>query len=153
MKMCLFIISLFCCLSIHAQTDTTSLKEVWENEKIVDSLRFNALEAYYDVNNQTQPDLALVSLEYYYTLAKEKKATKHMYSARKKKGNIYRLKSDYDKAMRAYKEAENLAIQLKDPSLQAAILGNIGTIFIYRQNYQQATQNYSNALKFYQEVG
>ncbi|WP_034058492.1 tetratricopeptide repeat protein [Lacinutrix jangbogonensis] len=151
MRKCVFIITVLFGLSVSAQISNDSLKLVWENEKGIDSVRFNALENYYEINNQTQPDSALVALEYYYLLAEEKKATKHMFKATKRTGNIYRLKRNYDKAMSVYQEAETLAIELKDPTLQAAIMGNMGNIFIYRQDYSQATQYFSKALKFYQE--
>ncbi|MFK7746864.1 MAG: tetratricopeptide repeat protein [Kordia sp.] len=134
-----------------AQSETDSLKQIWKNEREIDSVRFNALDTYYDSNNQIQPDSALVSLAYHYTLAKKKNAPKQLFMAAKRKGNIHRLKGNYDIAMAAYEEAKNLAIQLNDIVLQADIMANMGNVFIYRQDYKQATQHFSNALKIYQD--
>ena len=128
------------------------LKTVWEDEKKSDSIRFNALEEYYEINNQIKPDSTLAALDYHYELANEKNATLQLYRATKRKGNIHRLKGNYDIAMEAYTEAESLAIRLNDPILQAKIMGNMGNIFVYRQNYKQATEHFSKALKLYQEL-
>lgn len=149
-----FFIIVFVCILFSnitvAQTEYDSLQRIWKNEKEIDSVRFNALDVYYEKNNQVQPDSALVSLEYHYELAKRKNATYQLYTASKRKGNIHRLKGNYDTAMHAYEEAEDLAIQLKDENLQAAIKGNKGNVFVYRQDYTKATQHFSEALKIYQ---
>jgi len=42
-----------------AQSIEHTLKKIWEDEKEIDSIRFNALEEYYEINNQVKPDSAL----------------------------------------------------------------------------------------------
>jgi len=135
----------------HAQTYSDSLRLIWQNEDIIDSMRFNALGSYYDINNQQQPDSALLALDYHYQLAKVKGDTLQVYQACKNKGNIHRLKGNYNIAINAYKEAEKIALQLNRPVLKAKILGNIGNVFIYRKDYKQATQYFSKALNIYLE--
>jgi len=134
----------------YAQSD--SLRLIWLDEKQNDSIRFHALEEYYDINNQIKPDSTLVALDYHYELANEKKATLQLYRATKRKGNIHRLKGNYDIAMEAYIEAESIAKRLNDPILQAKIMGNMGNVFVYKQDYKQATEYFSKALKLYQEL-
>jgi len=136
----------------YAQVSGDSLRLIWENENQLDSVRFNALEEYYEINNQTKPDSTLTSLNYHFELANEKNATLQLYRATKRKGNIHRLKGNYDIAMEAYTEAESLAKRLNDAILQAKIMGNMGNVFIYRQDYKQATEHFSKALKLYQEL-
>ncbi len=136
----------------YAQVSGDSLRLIWENENQLDSIRFNALEEYYEINNQIKPDSTLTSLNYHFELANEKNATLQLYRATKRKGNIHRLKGNYDLAMEAYTEAESLAKRLNDPILQAKIMGNMGNVFIYRQDYKQATEHFSKALKLYQEL-
>jgi len=136
----------------YAQVSGDSLRLIWENENQLDSVRFNALEEYYEINNQIKPDSTLTSLNYHFELANEKNATLQLYRATKRKGNIHRLKGNYDIAMEAYTEAESLAKRLNDPILQAKIMGNMGNVFIYRQDYRQATEHFSKALKLYQEL-
>ena len=136
--------------NVYAQSD--SLRLIWLDEKQNDSIRFNALEEYYEINNQIKPDSTLASLDYHFELANEKNATLQLYRATKRKGNIHRLKGNYDIAMEAYTEAESLAKRLNDPILQAKIMGNMGNVFVYRQDYKQATEHFSKALKLYQEL-
>ena len=136
----------------YSQSQADSLKIIWENENQLDSIRFNALDEYYEINNQIKPDSTLTSLNYHFELANEKNATLQLYRATKRKGNIHRLKGNYDIAMEAYTEAESLAKRLNDAILQAKIMGNMGNVFIYRQDYKQATEHFSKALKLYQEL-
>ena len=136
----------------YAQVSGDSLRLIWENENQLDSIRFNALEEYYEINNQIKPDSTLTSLNYHFELANEKNATLQLYRATKRKGDIHRLKGNYDIAMEAYTEAESLAKRLNDAILQAKIMGNMGNVFIYRQDYKQATEHFSKALKLYQEL-
>lgn len=135
-----------------AQSIEHTLKKIWEDEKEINSIRFNALEEYYEINNQVKPDSALISLDYHYKLAKEKNAALELYKATKKKGNIHRLKGNYDIAMSSYQEAESLATKLNDPILKAEIMGNMGNVFVYRQDYKQATRSFSKTLKVYQDL-
>lgn len=155
MRKTLFILFfvLFPSISIYAQNKSDSLRLIWENDKEIDSVRFSKLEEYYDLYNQVYPESALISLDFYYKLAKEKNDINHLFKAAKRKGNINRLKRNYDLAMGFYDEAEVLAIQLDNPFLKADIISNKGNVFIYRQDYQKATQCFSNALKIYQNGG
>ena len=57
--------------NIEYQAD--SLRQIWEDESTIDTVRYNALENYFDLYNRVQPDSALMALDYYYALAKEKK--------------------------------------------------------------------------------
>ena len=143
---------IFSTTNFVAQTHTKELKTIWKNNKNADSIRFNALAEYYKINNQAQPDSTLIVLDYYYRLAKEKNATKELYNVANDRGGIYRFKGESDLAMKYYKEAENLASKLNDPNLKAAILGNMGNVFINKKDYQQATQYFSNSLKIYQRI-
>ncbi|MFT4697042.1 MAG: tetratricopeptide (TPR) repeat protein [Flavobacteriaceae bacterium] len=152
LKKGLFFLLLFIINIGTSQTNGDSLTNTWKDEKKSDSIRFNALEEYYEINNQIKPDSTLAALDYHYELANEKNATLQLYRATKRKGNIHRLKGNYDIAMEAYTEAKNLAKLLNDPILQAKIMGNMGNIFVYRQNYKQATEHFSKALKLYQEL-
>ncbi|WP_299886763.1 tetratricopeptide repeat protein [uncultured Lacinutrix sp.] len=152
LKLRLYFFLFICYTSIsYSQNKIDSLQSIWENDKEIDSVRFNAIRDYYNINNHSQPDSTLVVLDYYYKLAKEKNATRDMYRALNKKGNIYRLKRDFDKALDLYNGASDLAIELNNPVLQAIIIGNIGNIFLKKQNYKEATLYYTKALKIFQE--
>ncbi|RYM34924.1 tetratricopeptide repeat protein [Brumimicrobium glaciale] len=135
----------------YSQNKGDSLQSIYSNVKELDSIRFKALKEYHDIFSYSQPDSALFSIDYHYNLAKEKKATREMFRALNRRGNIYRLKGDFTKSLESYNRAGELAIQLENPILQATITGNIGNIFLKQQNYQEATQYYSKALKIFQK--
>ncbi len=143
---------IFSITNIVGQTSNKELKFIWENTKNIDSIRFNALAQYYIKNNQAQPDSSLVVLDYYYKLAKEKNNIKELYNVANDRGGIYRLKGETDLAMNYYKEAENLAEKLNDPSLKAAILGNLANVYVQKKDYSKATQYFSKSLKIYQKI-
>lgn len=152
-KKSIFVILLLLVVSnIYTQTSNNNLEKIWQDKNELDSVRFNALDEFYTLKNQSSPDSALLSLDYLHDLAKERNNLTQLYKASKHKGNIHRLKGNYDIAMGAYQEAENLAIELKDSIMQAQIIGNVGNVYIYRQNYKQATQNFTKALKIYQTL-
>lgn len=151
-KEIILLLFLVCITLTNSYAQSDSLRLIWLDEKQNDSIRFHALEEYYDINNQIKPDSTLVALDYHYELANEKKATLQLYRATKRKGNIHRLKGNYDIAMEAYTEAESIAKRLNDPILQAKIMGNMGNVFVYKQDYKQATEHFSKALKLYQEL-
>lgn len=137
------IVALFFALITNAQISSKSLKLIWENTKNADSTRFKALAEYYKLNNQVHPDATLKVLDYYYQIAKEKNNTKELYNVANDRGGIYRLKGELDISMRYYKDAEKLAIKLKDPSLKATISGNIGNVYANRKDYKKALQYFT----------
>ncbi|WP_162523863.1 tetratricopeptide repeat protein [Flavobacterium sp. LMO8] len=135
-----------------AQTKSSDLKAIWENQKNPDSTRFNALAEYYKINNQAKPDSTLIVLEYYYKLAKEKNNTKELFNVANDRGGIYRLKGELDTSMHYYKEAEKFAIKLNNPLLKANITGNIGNVYANQKNYKKALQYFSNSFTIYKKI-
>lgn len=138
------------CISI-AQSQTNSLKFIWEDETLIDSVRFKALDTHLNAISSSDPDSALVVLDYYNDFADSRKSKLHMFLAKKRMGNIHRLKGNYDISMGHYENAALLANQLKDTLKQADILGNMGNVHFYKNDYLKAIQHFSKALKVYQQ--
>lgn len=145
-------IFLFSTTNLIAQTNVKELKTIWENPKNADSVRFNALAEYYIINNQAQPDTTLKILEYYYQLAKEKNNTKELYNVANDRGGIFRLKGELDTSMSYYLEAEKYAIELNDPILKAANLGNIGNVYANQKDYKKALEYFTNSFTVYKKL-
>lgn len=135
-----------------AQIKKDSLKSIWQNEKLSDSIRFNSLADYYILNNQAQPDSTLKVLNYYYQLAKEKNNTKELYNVANGRGGVYRLKGELDTSMSYYQQAEKYAIKLNDPILKAANSGNIGNVYANKKDYKKALDYFSNSFKIYKKL-
>jgi len=143
-----YIIALFLCLigiskSSKAQSD--SLRLVWENENLLDSERFDALDEYYELYVHVMPDSVLLTLEYYYDLATRKNADRQIYRARLRRGNIYRNQNKYQDALSNYKLARSAAQKLKNSRLEAIVIGNLGNIYLDQNKYFEAIQYYNEA--------
>ena len=148
MKKLSYIIALFLCLignSAHPNTPTDSLRLVWENESLLDSTRFDALDEYYELYVHVIPDSVLLTLDYYYDLAIRKKADRQIYRAHLRKGNIYRNQSKHEDALINYKLARAAAQKLNNSRLEAIVIGNLGNIHLDQNEYFQAIQYYNEA--------
>jgi len=148
LKKRLYIIALFLCLigistSSNAQSD--SLRLVWENENLLDSARFNALDEYYELYVHVMPDSVLLTLDYYYDLAIRKKAVRQIYRAKLRKGNIYRNQRKPEGALSNYKLARAAAQKLNNSRLEAIVIGNLGNIHLDQNECFEAIQSYNEA--------
>lgn len=137
----------------YAQQSIDSLKAIWKNEALKDTIRFGALNKYYELTNQQFPDSALIAASYHFDLANAKRNPGEMFSALKYRGNILRLQQKYKEAMSAYLSAESIAEKLGDSLLLAAINGNIGNVHVYQKDYVLATRRFSVALRIYEGLG
>ena len=140
----LFLFSLiFCSSAIRAaaQDPGDSLKNIWEDQAMIDSLRFMALEAFVDRYEQSRSEDALENLEVYHELAIEKGDERRIFRAFNKKANIYRLKEQYTLALELYDKAEQQAELLEIPRLKAIVLGNKGNVYFYQKEYNKAIRN------------
>jgi len=148
LKKRLYIIALFLCLigiskSSIAQSD--SLRLVWENENLLDSERFDALDKYYELYVHVMPDSVVLTLDYYYHLATRKNADRQIYRAHLRKGNIYRNQSKHEDALSNYKLARAAAQKLNNSRLEAIVIGNLGNIHLDQNEYFEAIQYYNEA--------
>lgn len=135
----------------YAQKSKDSLRLLWQNKMEQDSIRFNAIDAHYDMYTYSQPDSTLLVADYHYALAQEKNAVKEIVWALNRKGIIYLFQGEYDKAIDIYNEAKDIANPLADPVLTSTIQGNIGNVFGQQKKYLEATQHYAAALKVFQD--
>ena len=72
-KLFLYIVLFFSTVSNHvySNSQSDSLRLVWQNEELSDSTRFEALDEYYDLYVYVMPDSVLSLLNFYYELAIE----------------------------------------------------------------------------------
>jgi tetratricopeptide (TPR) repeat protein len=74
------------------------------------------------------------------------------YQAHKRKGNLMRMRGDLDGALKAYAAAETFARTLEDPILLADLANNRGNVHAARQDYVEATRQFSQALEWYDSL-
>ncbi len=135
----------------NAQNKADSLKSIWKNKNELDTVRFNAIDAYYGLYTYSQPDSTLVVANDHYELAQEKNNTEQMVWALNKKGIIYYYKGDNNIAKDFYTQAATLSSPLNNPVITSTIQGNIGNVYSRQRDYQKATQHYTTAFKVFQE--
>ena len=129
----------------YADSKSDSLKLIWQNEELLDSTRFEALDEYYDLYVFAIPDSVLSSLNFYYDLAREKKSERQIYRALLRKGNVYRNQNKKEIAIINYKLARSVAKSLNNSQLEAIVIGNLGNIHLDKQEYLQAIKFYNEA--------
>ena len=129
----------------YADSKLDSLKLIWQNEELLDSTRFQALDDYYDLYAFVMPDSVLSSLNFYYDLAREKKSERQIYRALLRKGNIYRNQNKKEIAIINYKLARSVAKSLNNSQLEAIIIGNLGNIHLDKKEYLEAIKFYNEA--------
>ena len=148
MKKVHFTLVLFLCIvskSVYSNIQVDSLSKIWQNEKLLDSTRFNALHEYQSIYENVMPDSVLIALDYYYDLAVRKKANRHIYRALLGKGNIYRLQDKCEESIKNYKAAQVIAKKMNDSRLEAIIIGNLGNVSYQQSKYLEAIQYYNKA--------
>jgi tetratricopeptide (TPR) repeat protein len=133
-----------------AEVRSIHLRNVWENSAAEDSVRFHALEVFYEFNHQTNPDTTLSSLEYHLKLALDKSDLTEQFYALKRQGNILRLQRKYARALETYRKAGNIARSLNNSLFQADILGNIANVYVYQSDYLNASRFFYEALDIYE---
>ena len=146
-KLFLYIVLFFSTVSYHvySNSQSDSLRLVWQNEELLDSTRFDALDKYYDLYVHVIPDSVLSSLNFYYDLALEKKAERQIYRALLRQGNIYRNQNKKEEAISKYILAKNVAQNMNNSQLEAIVIGNLGNIHLDKGEYFEAIKLYNEA--------
>ena len=146
-KLFLYIVLFFSTVSYHvySNSQSDSLRLVWQNEELSDSARFEALDEYYDLYVHVMPDSVFSSLNFYYDLAIEKKAERQIYRAFLRKGNIYRNQNKKEEALNQYRLARNVAQNMNNSQLEAIVIGNFGNIHLDIGEYFEAIKFYNEA--------
>ena len=147
MKNLYFLFLVFFCLQSQFlysnQADT--LRLIWENEELTDSLRFGALDEYHNLFALVSPDSTLSVLDYYHELAISKGADRQVYRSAVRKGNILRLQDRIEEARTHYYEALIIAKKMNNARLEAIIIGNFANLHLDKGEYFEAIEKYNKA--------
>ena len=129
------------------QADT--LRLIWENEELTDSLRFAALDEFHVLFSLVMPDSTLSVLDYYHELAISKGADRQVYRSAVRKGNILRLQDRIEEARTHYYEALIIAKKMNNARLEAIIIGNFGNLHLDQGEYFESIKDYNKAKKIF----
>ncbi|MDO1511451.1 adenylate/guanylate cyclase domain-containing protein [Maribacter confluentis] len=152
MKKVRFIFFLICLQSsVYSQTELDSLYQIWNNEKLNDSIRAQAYNDYiYDGFYASQPDSALILLKELYQFTKKTKNDQGLIEALTLKGYLQFRMGDYTNALVSYDEGLELAEKINDKLGTADILIKIGYIYHDNEDVVNALVYYQKSLKIYE---
>lgn len=148
----LIFISLLCLAPVASQTQKDSLKNIWTNVNISDTLRFKAIKEYYFKNTYSKPDQVIPLTEYHYQLAKEKSSVKQMASALNERSYAYYIKGDLISSIEALKQSISLFEKINDTKNLVVIQSNLGSIYNEQKEYLKAFNSFNASLKIVREL-
>ena len=149
----LLLLALILIFSGKTNAKTDSLKQIWTDTTLHDSIRFDAIERFYQTQLFSQPDSAILLTAYHINLAKQKQSTRERAKALNRKGIAYSIKGDYDKALMEMNAAIELYSRTNDSIALINVYNNIANIHSYTFQYQEALNLFSKCLAYYQENG
>lgn len=129
-------------LSCQATVSIDSLRHIWSDASATDSLRFEAMEAFYTHYGFSLPDTTLSVARAHYNLARKREARQEMAAALNERAIALYLLGDPDGAMKELRQTLEIASGLSDSTGIARAYANIGNIYRDQEKYQEATRNY-----------
>jgi tetratricopeptide (TPR) repeat protein len=143
---------LMCWFTMNSQTQKDSLKNIWTNTTISDSLRFKAIKDYYYKNTYAKPDAVITLTKYHYQLGKEKGSVKQMADALNERSYAHYIKGDLNASIEALKQSISLFEKINDPKNLVVIQSNLGSIYKEQKDYLKAFNSFNTSLKIIREL-
>ena len=151
-KIVLIFSLLVCCFTLSSQTQKDSLKNIWTNTTISDSLRFKAIKDYYYKNTYAKPDSVITLTKYHYQLGKEKGSVKQMADALNERSYAHYIKGDLNASIEALKQSISLFEKINDTKNLVVIQSNLGSIYKEQKDYLKAFNSFNTSLKIIREL-
>jgi len=148
-----FIILLFVCTVVSAQSRQDSLYADWEDQNLPDSIRAIALTDYiYEGPFATRPDSAVMLAKRLYEFTKNTDYKIGAVDALNLSGYTFFRMGDYPKALTSYQEGLTLSDKIGYKKGTADI--SLRTGFVYHDNEDiiRALKYYEKSLKIYEEL-
>ena len=143
----LFFASISC---TYAQSKVGSLRIIWENESLVDSVRFKAIMDFYLENTQSSPNSSLKLSKFHYQLAKQLGNRKEEALALNEKAIVFHIQGyKSDSINGVLQEVLLIYTELKNSNGIASTKNNIGALFQHQGDYQSAINYYKEALTLF----
>ena len=143
---------LMCWFTMNSQIKKDSLKNIWVNTTISDSLRFKAIKDYYYKNTYAKPDAVITLTKYHYQLGKEKGSVKQMADALNERSYAYYIKGDLNASIEALKQSISLFEKINDTKNLVVIQSNLGSIYKEQKDYLKAFNSFNTSLKIIREL-
>ena len=144
-------LAVFLFLVTTASANTDSLRQIWTDLDLPDSVRFNAIHEYYGINLFSQPDSVISLAGYHINLALEKTSEIERALALRNRAIAFNLKGDYDKSLPEMKKAAEIYTTLNDSLSLLGTNNNIALIYYYRVDYKASLKYFEECLAFYRK--
>lgn len=117
-----------------------SLHNIWMDQNLPDSIRFDAINKYYDQNTFSLPDSSMLVAQYHLDLAKSVDSKDQLARAFNEMAIISFIVGEIDSSKIFLNNAVVIRELMKDSLGVARLNVNIGNIFREQDNYQQAVK-------------
>lgn len=151
-KFCfLFFLFIVSALTAIAQPNNKSLQSIWENAENPDSVRFNAINKYYEKNTLSQPDSVILVTDFHFELAGSKANNTEKIKALREKSYAYFVKDNAKKAEETIKEAIKIQATLNDNIALARLYTNLASVLRAQGNFVETIKYYNYSLKIFED--
>lgn len=133
-----------------AQSRSHELKAVWENPRLVDSLRFNAIYEYYKNNTLSLPDSVILVTNFHFELATSKGNNIERIKALSERSYAYFVKDNAKKAEEVLRQAITIQSALEDSITLARLYTNLASIYRAQGNFVETIKYYNYSLKIFE---
>lgn len=142
---------IFSAASTFAQNKAIDLRAIWENSRIADSLRYNAISEYYQRTTLSQPDSVIPVTDFHFELATSKSNTLEQIKALSEKSYAYFVKDNAKKSEEILKEAIKIQATLDDSISLARLYTNLASIYRAQSNFIETIKYYNYSLRIFED--
>jgi tetratricopeptide (TPR) repeat protein len=130
-----------------------SLRMVWLNESLHDTVRLNAMEVLaWEGYGYSNPDSSYYYSQQLFDFAEKSGNKKWMAKAIKLQGNSFVIKSEYARAFGLFSRSLEISEEINDKEGIAGTLHSIGIIYYYQGDRSKALEYYIRSLKLKEEI-
>jgi adenylate cyclase len=136
-----------------AQTNLDSLRALWDDGTLADTVRFDALNGYVlSIRYTANPDTLLRNAELLTAFAEKHGLKVRMGKALNMEGNAYFDKGDYDRAQERYGRSAAIFAKEGDVRSEARSLNGLGNSFSVKGDVARAIELYMRSLRMAEQV-
>jgi serine phosphatase RsbU (regulator of sigma subunit) len=130
-----------------------SLKAIWYNKTIPDSVRLHAIDVLsWDVYLYSIPDTAHYYAQIYFEYAQKKGLKKHMAISLNTQGIANFIQGNYEEAKNKFTACLKYQLELNDIKGAASTCNNLGVIYTNQGNDVKAIEYYAQSLKQSEQI-
>jgi serine phosphatase RsbU (regulator of sigma subunit) len=137
---------------LFSQVNSDSLLDVWNNTRLADSARLNAIYNLCQFYQYSVPDSAIILSDLQYNYAKRNGKELYMASALNVKGSIYNYRGQQDLAIACFKESLEITKDFEYEKGRSQVLSNLGLCYADLNDYDKALQYHNESFELDKEL-